>query len=186
MNIVCSKCGTPIKNVFLFRGNIYGSECILSLPPEELSIDGKRIDISAIIQGLIYAGHKSIDLSSVIEKIPAIGSDISENRPDLPEWRRPRKIVLGYGKHKRKLRHAPRRSKDEFAIRIKEYYPAHSQYNKEFWIYIDSIIPSPPKNKKKEHIDDGIAPNPKYKNYSWHPDYHGRMGIRVPNSDFPY
>ena len=39
-------------------------------------------------------------------------------------------------------------------------------------------------SQNKKHIDNGITPNPKYKQWAWHPDWHGRKGIPPPKTDF--
>lgn len=41
-----------------------------------------------------------------------------------------------------------------------------------------------PRPGSKLWVDDGITPNPKFKNYGWHPDYHGRKGIPEPEIDW--
>jgi len=134
MQEVCSKCGTNIKNVFLYRGNKYGSECIQNIPTEELFFQDESIDVTSIVQGFIYAKIKTGNLDFIPSMIPEIGSRIPINKYGAY------KEVIGYGKHKRKLRGSKRRSKEEFAIRIKSIFPAHPRMNGEGWMYVDGIL----------------------------------------------
>ena len=125
--IYCHRCGTRIKNVFLFQGNKYGSECIEKIPFEE-SIVRDGIDTSTVIQSLIYAKMKNANVNEIINKIPAIGTRIDVHEGMF-------QIVIGYGKMK-----VRRRANKEFGVRVKNIFPTAPKYNNEGWINLLTAI----------------------------------------------
>ena len=114
----------------------YGSECILKIPEEELVAHDENIDVSAVIQGIINSGIKTINIDNVLNIIPDIGDILihksHDERADIEDRRKPKVKVLGYSTHCRKLRGSKRRSKSEFAIRVRDRWG-------ERWIYVDEI-----------------------------------------------
>lgn len=123
----CHRCGTRIKNVFLFQGNKYGSECIEKIPFEE-SFVREGIDTPAVIQSLIYAKVKTADINEIINKIPAIGTRIDVHEGMF-------QIVVGYGKMQ-----VRRRKNKEFAVRVKNIFPTAPRYNNEGWMKLMTAI----------------------------------------------
>jgi len=123
----CHRCGTRIKNVFIFQGNKYGSECIEKIPFEESAVrDG--IDTTAVIQSLIYAKMKTANVDEIIDKIPPIGTRIDVHDGMY-------QIVVGYGKIK-----VRRRANQEFALRVKNIFPNAPRYNNEGWLNLMTAI----------------------------------------------
>lgn len=132
---VCHRCGAQIRNVFLFQGNKYGSDCIVKIPAEE-GIVGNGINIAAIAQGLIYAKKKEADLDEILKLIPAIGSTFNKQSNFY-------QVVIGYGSK----RLTSKRKKEEFVIRVQNIFPSASKYNNQGWVSIRSLLS---KNKQTE------------------------------------
>lgn len=123
----CHRCGTRIKNVFIFQGNKYGSECIEKIPFEESPVrDG--INLDAVIQSLIYSKTKTANIDEIINKIPAIGTRIDVHEGMF-------QIVLGYGQFR-----VGHRKNKEFGVRVKNVFPTAPRYNNEGWMSLTTAI----------------------------------------------
>ena len=125
--IRCDRCGAIIRNVFLFQGNKYGSDCIEKIPYEESMVrDG--INLQAVVYGLQYAKIKSADIDEIVSRIPAIGTriDVHSNMYQ---------VVEGYGEKQFR----PRKHK-EFVIRVRNIYPTAPRYNNYGWLSLRNIL----------------------------------------------
>ena len=123
----CHRCGTRIKNVFLFQGNKYGSECIEKIPFEESAVrDG--IDLNAVIQSIMYSKIKTADIDEIVNKIPAIGTRIDVHEGMF-------QIVVGYGSFRGR-----RRKNKEFGVRVKNIFPTAPKFNNEGWMNLMTAI----------------------------------------------
>lgn len=137
----CSKCGTPIQEVFMYQEKKYGFECIDVLPMEEVVLISDKIDMEATINGLIYAGESISNIQEFISNLPKIGTVIIDKKSQMKDDDKPRIIILGYATMFKKTTGIKPRNRKELAIRIKRVYPTYPKMNKEKWLYMDTFLP---------------------------------------------